>query len=816
MREKDMSKISRLLATTAVLSLAVSGSAAFAQSGTESEDGIATGEIIVTAQRRDESLSRTPVAVAIVSSEQLDRAQIKTEGDLRVATPGLAVRAGLTDTQLNFSLRGQSQDPFSDTRPGVLPYFNEVPLAGQGIATALYDLQSVQVLKGPQGTLFGRSATGGAVLYTTARPTDEFGGQVSLTGGSRNYVKAEGSLNIPLVEDKVLLRVAGFYNEKDGFQRNLYDGARVGDRHSEGGRVTLLVKPSDSFRNTLIYDYYHIDGQNTASILAGLLPFTGVGYPFVPLEFLYAGNATPVATITGQCTVQAFVQIPGACPPADAGVAGFYNAYFADSRRTSTGVAGVAAQQRANGPRVVNYNTQNIFNARVHTITNITELDLGENATIKNIFGFQRSIAETAIDVDASPFGIQNYDILNQGQINNGRQFSNELQIVGKAFDGKLNYVVGLFFADERLHYDTHLQFFDILFGGQLDAYDHDLTSKTYAAFAQGTYALNDTGLSVTGGLRYTSEKTGVIIDPVKDIGRGRFCSTPGYDCTQSTTFKNLSWTLGIQNQFTPELLAYIVSRRSYKSGGYNSFVAPKIGGAAVGGNFYGDERATDIEGGLKFAGRVGDMPLRTNIAAYYVDTRNSQRAAYIFLGGPGSANVNVPKQRTYGIEFDAELRPSDWLSIGGTFNYTNAVYTNGQVLVPALDATGNQIAIPQLFDRVPDTPRTSGSVFADITVPVSSSVNFLLHGDLFFQSKSFTNARSGNFSGTTISSYQLANFRVGIEDKDAGWALSVNVKNAFDKDFYVGGFATGEIYQVNTLVPGEPRQVLAEVRYKF
>ena len=132
-------------------------------------------DIVVTAQRRDTALSKTPVSVAVVTSEKLRDAQIGTEEDLRVATPGLSVRTSASSNQVNYSLRGQSQDAYSGTRPGVLPYINEVQVPGSN-ATVFYDLSSVQVLKGPQGTLFGRSATGGAVLFATALPGDRFDG----------------------------------------------------------------------------------------------------------------------------------------------------------------------------------------------------------------------------------------------------------------------------------------------------------------------------------------------------------------------------------------------------------------------------------------------------------------------------------------------------------------------------------------------------------------------------------------------------------------------------------------------------------------
>ena len=157
---------------TAVAALALACSPATAQAPAEPSAAIGLEEIIVTAQRRDQSLAKAPVAVSVLTAEALARTQIVSEEDLRSAVAGLSVRTGLGSNQLNYSLRGQSRDAYSGTRPGVLPYINEVQIGGAGGSTAFYDLQSVQVLKGPQGTLFGRSATGGAVLFTTARPTE--------------------------------------------------------------------------------------------------------------------------------------------------------------------------------------------------------------------------------------------------------------------------------------------------------------------------------------------------------------------------------------------------------------------------------------------------------------------------------------------------------------------------------------------------------------------------------------------------------------------------------------------------------------------
>ena len=128
--------------------LAALPTSAFAQEAQSASDNQGA-DIIVTAQRRDESLAKTPVAVQIVGTEALDRAQVRTQDDLRMVAPGLTIRAGIDSNEINFAVRGQSKDPLSDTAPGAVPYFNEVPIPFSRGAAIFYDLQSVQVLKGP-------------------------------------------------------------------------------------------------------------------------------------------------------------------------------------------------------------------------------------------------------------------------------------------------------------------------------------------------------------------------------------------------------------------------------------------------------------------------------------------------------------------------------------------------------------------------------------------------------------------------------------------------------------------------------------------
>jgi iron complex outermembrane receptor protein len=151
----------------------------------------------------------------------------------------------------------------------------------------------------------------------------------------------------------------------------------------------------------------------------------------------------------------------------------------------------------------------------------------------------------------------------------------------------------------------------------------------------------------------------------------------------------------------------------------------------------------------------------------------------------------------------DGQISPLRWLSIGGSLNYTDAKFTDGNI--------GGL-----LFATYPDTPKWSGAVYADVTVPVRGDVNAFLHGDYFAQTFTWATTNANVNQGARYPGYGIASFRVGLEDQKAGWSLTANVKNAFKKVYYAGGSTLGLLLNFNTVVPGDPRTFSVEVRYKF
>jgi iron complex outermembrane receptor protein len=777
------------------------GDAESAAAGESAAGGESLSEIVVTAQRRDESLSKTPVAVAVLSADTLAKASIVSEQDLRVATPGLTVRASGSSNQLNYALRGNTTDAFAASRPGVLPYINEVQIGGPGGSSAFYDLQSVQVLKGPQGTLFGRSATGGAVLFTTAKPTADLGGYISLLGGDYSNKKAEGALNVPLVGNVLLARVAGFFQERDGFQQNLYDGGREGDIKRGGVRASLTAAVG-AIHNDLMFDYFNSDSSSTVPVLSGLV---ANGFP---IGSLYAGVATPQARATGIGTIQAFL------PPAFASlVPAFYDAYFSKPGHFAGGITQFLADQQARGPYVIDSDNLNKYKANNIIVTNRTAFQISPDTEFRNIFGYTHLKTFNTFENDGTPYAIAESIPKGNPAIgvhNLTKQTSDELQLVGKILSNRLAYVTGIYISDESYDNTNDFVALDILLGGQQPAYHYIIKNRTYAGYAQGTYALNDSGLAFTLGTRYTSEKVTKILPP-GDSNRVLYGdpAPPGFSYDKSDTYDKVSWSVGLQDQINNNLLVYAASRRAYKSGGFNGTSTPQNGLAVNGGDAFAAEQVTDVELGLKFQGEIAAIPTRANLALYNDWLGNRQTLAYELLPtGPSSVTVNVPHAKIYGLELEGEIKPVDWLDLGGTFNYAHAAFSRDPVIFAN--------APPVIFDQVPDVAKTSGTLYAEVTVPATADLNVILRGDLYAQAQSFSFSQSQNNPGNDIPGYGLADFRVGVESRKVGWSVNANIKNAFNHVYYVGGIPLGEALGLNTLMPGEPRTYTVEARYKF
>jgi iron complex outermembrane receptor protein len=748
-------------------------------------------EIVVTAQRRSENLERTPVAVTVVGSDALAKQDIVTEADLRSAVPGLTVRASLNSNDLNYSIRGQTVDAFSGSQPAVLPYINEVQVGSSGGASAFYDLQSVQVLKGPQGTLFGKNSTGGAVLFTTAKPTDEFTGYVSASTGNYGLAQFEGAVNIP-VNEAIQGRIAGFYESRDGTQYNTFTGGHGGTVLRDGVRASLNVKFSDSVKNEFVSDYFHAGGTSTNLVLSAVAT-PGSNGAFVPANVFY----TPALdALFG----------PGAFAAFSAG----------NPKIPAGGIFAFLASQNARGPFVVSDNINDDHKANNLVTSNITTVDLTGDLHFRNILGYNHLVSSDGDDADGSPYGIlgtspgDTYGIFKTLE-----QFSEEPQFVGKAFGDNLSYVSGLYYSYQKLDDRDETSFLDLSpLPVPLTVQHANTVSRdaSYAGYGQGTYDLSGatgvTGLSATAGVRYTKE----------DVSLAQMPGSTSYDLPApfqnllSKNFDKVSWQFGVQEQLNNDLLLYVVSRRSFRSGGFNSTAPPIPGFGNEGGAGFDAETATDVELGAKYQGALLGLPARLNVAVYDESITGIQRAAYTVVAGQiASVTTNVPKTRVSGLEVEGQINPTPWLRLGTNFTYTDARFTSNEVTLPGPP----QITVG--FGPYPDTPAWSGTVFTEFSHPVTADLAVTVRGELYDQTKIYYSSTENTLTpDTVIPGYAVANFRAGLDDTKAGWSVAANVKNAFNRVYYVGGLAAINVTTTNAVIPGDPRTFVVTLRYNF
>ena len=748
-------------------------------------------QIVVTAQRRTERLQKTPVAIEVLSGATLAKKAVTTETDLQTATSGLLVRQGTSSNQLNYAIRGQSIDVFSNSQPGVLAYFDEVEEDAHA-ATAFYDLQSVQVLKGPQGTLFGRNDTGGAVLITSAKPTDQFGGFITSRVGDYGYTETLGAVNLPIVPDKVLLRIAGDYDHRDGYVNDVYSNTTPGTVLREAGRISLLVKPTDWLQNYTVVDFNHAGGTNTPSEIFSFYE-PGSKNDGIPLNSTAAEFYSPFLNN---------LFFPGA-----------FQAYLAANPKANPlGIGNALAQQEAHGPNWVDAPGSYIHRSDSTLVSNITTVDLGEGLTLRNIFGFEHSDALDFSDAGGVPYELE---LTKQEGVNNdSTNYSEEIQLIGKAFDNQLTYVTGFYFLDSHVYGGVGLSVLGVkpFFPTTNALYFYTLPDTSYAGYGQGTYDLSRLtgvhGLGFTAGLRYTGEDYAENQLPGSVV-----YDVPGASNHLSSSLTKLSWQFGMQEQLTSQLLLYVVGRHSFRSGGFNPTVPPTPGTATSGGPLFYPEETSDVEIGEKYEGHIGSAPYRINADAFNQWVSNSQRIDYIldpFTKSVTGLTVNVPKVQITGFEADGEIQPYAWLNLGANVTYADARYTNGSTVV---------FGQPTNFGPYADTPRWSGSAFFELSQDAPDNYGRAsFRTDLFAESKFYySNLNSTTSPGTQLPGYMLINFRVALENiKGTGFSLAGYLKNAFDRPYYAGGIASGPALGFNSVQPGLPRMFFFEGTYKF
>lgn len=767
-----------LIATTYA---AINSASAYAQnqpSPVAENEAADADTIIVTARRRAESVQDVPIAVTALNNEQVSVPGAVGLTQVSQLVPSLQITA-TNVRQTNINIRGLGATPaFASLglEYGVGVYVDQVYYSRPAQAAFdLYDLAQVEVLRGPQGTLFGKNTTAGAIHITSQAPvfTPEFRGEVSLGNYRTSQVRATGSAPI---SDTVAVRLTVSNTVRDkGFLTNVRDGTRKSDLHTFSVRGQLLFKPNDAFSLRLIGDYS--DMQQECCI----------------------GTVTAVRT----------TRVDGSALPSN-----FYDR-AARFGYTPLPIDPFARKLDLNRPIGLELDTRGV--------TAIADYDIGP-ATITSVTGWRSLEYKPTIDADTIGLDI----FVDAGIDEKQRQFSQELRIASNGTN-TVDYVAGLYYFDQRIDNKIFTKYGSdaalwILgpaapggtspsVGGQaaLNGLFVDGTARadteSYAAFGQVVWHLTSS-FDIAAGVRYTNEKKNGFFEQVQrgptlssgEIAVGAQAIRNAFGAniaryTARTKEDNFSGSVTLSYKIVPDVMVYGTYAKGYKSGGLN---LNATGSPPV----IDPEKVDNYEAGIKST--LLNRALTLNAAVFHTRIRNYQ-SQQIDTGGALTAYIaNVGTVRSRGIELDATLRPSRNLSLFASGGYTDAIYKDYRNAPCPVEYLGLQ-AICDLSGRnLPGVSKYSFSVGGDYAIDVGSSSQIYVNGNYVYRSK--FNGTYNLAEDAVIGGYGLTNLNIGYRDADRRWDLSIYARNLFDVNYFntngPGAFNTGQ-YSGG---PGDPR----------
>jgi iron complex outermembrane receptor protein len=582
-----------------------------AEASDAAADADQSGDIVVTARRREENLQQVPVSVAAMTADQLESRSIESVSDLSRSTPNFTFSEMPQSGRIGglIFIRGVGQrDSGASYDPAVGTYVDGVYLGRMyGNNLDLLEVERVEVLRGPQGTLFGKNTSGGAISIVTKRP-DPSGvdGRVQVATGSRKRVDLLGSVNLPLIDGVAALRVAGAYNVQDGYGRRI-DGQEMADTNRQAARVQLLVKPSESFSALFSFDYLHFDERNASFKL---------------------------------------VQINTASPPVAA-----YNGL----RDPDYDARWLSDDYRYNGTGP-NSSRGTIWGASL-----TLDYDLG-GVALKSITAYRKIKVFNDLDPDGSPI-----TILHQYQNMPQDQFSQELQLSGDGLGGRLDYVLGAFYFKETAEDNPRYNVLTPLFGGARDFGRTALIKgESLAFFGQGNFSITDR-LRLTAGLRYTDDKKRVT---VSRTGFGPFGPLTGNH--GSTAW---SPRVGLDYRWTDDIMTYVSVAQGSRNGGFNGRPGVPADFLEFRDEtvwtYEAGLRSQFLDGAVQFNATgyysdFKDLQLQIQGSTVVGNPPSAQPFALI---------TNIPKSTIHGGEFELNLRPLRGLVLNASLGLTYARY---------------------------------------------------------------------------------------------------------------------------------------------
>ena len=750
-------------------------SAASAQEAAAPQGGIE--DIVVTAQRRAENMQDVPVAVTVANAETLAESGITNVTNLNTLSPSISFRAtNMASSTSNIQIRGIGTTGNARTFEGAVGVFIDGVYrtrSGQALSNFL-DVESLQILRGPQGTLFGKNTSAGAVLVASAKPSTLDAG-VNFETSYANYgtYLVRGALNLPL-SDTAAVRIAAVGSGTDGNIRNP-NGGFTNKNDDWGVKGQILLQPTDNLTLRLIGDY----AKSVGDCCYGTVD--------------YNANTAPT-----QDYIDILTGLNGLTPP---------------SRDISKREA------------VVNPYTDNRIKDYGGTLH--IDYEVG-NGAFRSVTALRRYNVSNEQDADFS-----GATIMNNLETFNSKFFSQELTYTGEIEGGlNVNYVVGGFFSDEKLNMGRDLwhgsqaqSYWDLVFSGAAapgvtlaqalgapDASGFDGkgyfgserfngTARSLAFFTHWDFKVSDQ-FNVIAGARYTNErKTGAAVfrtmntkDPLVLLG-----VMPGQPYDQKVTNEALSGTVGLQYKPNDDTMLYATYNRGFKAGGVNLDVnafGVMNKAAADATAIYKPETIDGFEAGFKLDWMNGFA--RTNVAVFHNNIKDLQVAQFL---GLRFAIVNAPSAKVTGAEIEQTFKLSDNFTLNG-----------GLTWLPKANY-GNDAIIGTLANRRFSTaPELAGNASLSGEVPVSEALAVTGRIHVQYTGKVFTNPVTDD----TERAFALVDANLGLKSLNANWQIDAFVRNLFNTTYVTSHFNTPlQTGDINAYL-GAPRTYGVALRGSF
>ena len=725
----------------AALAMAVTAAATAARA----QEGSAIEEVVVTARRVEESAQSIPISISVASGEQLRAANVVELRNLQNFTPGILIRGGTSDPAgSTIVMRGiGAADTLLTTDTSVGVYVDGVYLPRtvglKGLLQNPEEVARIETLRGPQGTLFGRNTTAGALNVTTVAPKPDFGAYVTGSVASRDTWEVTGGVNIPL-GDGVAMRVGGVHREEGGVG-HATDGRDVGTLNLDAVHARITLGVDGPLTVDVSGDYQRSETSNLFKLheLCGQ-----VGVNCAALTNTAAAGATPNPPYIGAAAARYIAEnvrgLPTACRTTAAGV----GACPANAPAIIAAANAELLSYASGDPYLTAGTGFDTGASEALRLGLTTAYQLSDELTFKSIMGYIRTDRAALQDLDGTPYPIL---VSNNEQIDD--TFTQEVQLLG-AYD-RFTFVLGGF-ANWEDGFEFGPQFnLAPLTNAPITIVAGDVRNKSHAAFGQVNFDLTSK-LTLTGGLRYTKEtrrlisrnhaggpRADVLVPVTSVVGNTAnvaapytACSLPGTllisqpnplsgggapgacQIDLSNTFSDVSWLASADYKLTDDTLIFAKASKGFRSGGQ------QLRGSSVPASLFpfAPESVLSYEAGFKST--FLDRRARLNASGWYTDYKDIQKSV-IVLTPSGSATVtqNAAAATLYGADIEATVVPVRNLTLNATLSYVHGKYDK------YID--GNIDRTNEPFTGTTGVPKWTYSLGARYVVPLDE-------GDLSFQ----------------------------------------------------------------------------------